>query len=60
MAEKKFMLDFSGNLKERNHLEDLGIDWKIILKWILNKLVEVWAGWLGLRLGTSCGLLLTV
>jgi hypothetical protein len=26
-----------GNLKERNHLEDLGIDWRIMLKWTLKK-----------------------
>jgi hypothetical protein len=25
------------NLKERDHLEDLGVDNKIILKWIFNK-----------------------
>ena len=26
-----------GNLKERDHLEDLGINWKIVLILILNK-----------------------
>jgi hypothetical protein len=26
-----------GNLKERDHLEDLGIDRRIILKWIFKK-----------------------
>jgi hypothetical protein len=26
-----------GNLKERDHLEDPGIDWRTILKWILRK-----------------------
>jgi hypothetical protein len=25
-----------GNLNERGHLEDLGIDGRIIVKWILN------------------------
>jgi hypothetical protein len=24
-----------GNLKERDHLEDLSIDWSIIIKWVL-------------------------
>jgi len=24
-----------GNMNSRQHLEDLGIDWKIILEWIL-------------------------
>jgi hypothetical protein len=23
-----------GNLRERNHFEDIGVDWRIILKWI--------------------------
>jgi hypothetical protein len=27
---------FVGNLRERSHLKDLGIDGRIILKWILN------------------------
>jgi hypothetical protein len=31
-----------GNLRERDHLEDLGIDGRIILKWILKK----YDGWI--------------
>jgi len=32
-----------GNLRERDHLEDAGLDGKIILSWILRKWdVEVW------------------
>ena len=28
-----------GNLWERGHLEDLGVDERIILKWVFNKCV---------------------
>jgi hypothetical protein len=28
---------FCGNLKERSHFEDLGIDWRIILRWMVKK-----------------------
>ena len=38
MREQKMHTDFLlGNLRERDHLEDLGIGGRIILKWILNK-----------------------
>jgi len=33
------------NLKGRNHSEDLGVDWRIILEWILGKLGgKMWTG----------------
>jgi hypothetical protein len=40
-------------LKQRDHSEDLGVDGKIILEWLLGK---VWAGCVCLGIGTSeCG-----
>jgi hypothetical protein len=45
---------WSGNLRGRDHSEDLGIDGRMILKWILNKLV--WFGfiWLGIWTSGDC------
>jgi len=46
------------NLRERDHLEDLGVDNKIILKWIFNKWNGgVWTGLIWLRIGIGAGLL---
>jgi hypothetical protein len=46
------------NLKVRDHLEDLGVDGKIILEWILGKYGErVWNRFVWLRTETGCGLL---
>jgi hypothetical protein len=40
-------------LRERGHLEDLGIDWMIILKRIFKTwYVEAWTGLIWLRIGT--------
>ena len=36
-----------GNLRDRDHLEDIGIDRRIILEWILEKLVgRIWTGFI--------------
>jgi hypothetical protein len=45
------------NLKGRDHLEDLGIDGRI-LEWILGKQGgKVWNGFIWLRIGNNIGLL---
>jgi len=45
-----------GNLKERNHLGDPGVDGGIILRWNLRKWdVVVWTGSSWLRKGTGGG-----
>jgi hypothetical protein len=45
-----------GNLRERDHLGDPGVDWRIILRWIFrNWDVGVWNGSSWLRIGTGSG-----
>ena len=45
-----------GNLKERHHLGDPGVDGRIILRWIFRKWdVGVWNGSSWLRIGTGGG-----
>jgi len=45
-----------GDLRVRDHLEDLGVDGRIILKWIFDKWVrEAWTGLSWLRIGTVGG-----
>ena len=47
-----------GKLMERVHLEDPGLDGKIILRWIFRKGVAgEWTGLTWLRIGTDGGLL---
>jgi hypothetical protein len=45
-----------GNLKERDHLKDQGLDGRIILRWIFRKRdVRTWTGSSWLRIGTGGG-----
>ena len=49
---------WKGNWKEGEHLEDLGEEGRIMLKWILRKWVgRAWNGFSRLRMGISGGLL---
>ena len=47
-----------GKLMERNHLEDPGLDGKIILRWIFRKVVAgEWTRFMWLRIGIYDGFL---
>jgi hypothetical protein len=48
------------NLREGDHLKDPGVDRRIILKWIFERLGEgAQTGLIWLRIGIGCGLLCT-
>jgi hypothetical protein len=45
-----------GNLRERDHLEDPGVDERIIIRWIFRRCdVEAWTESSWLRIGTGSG-----
>ena len=42
-----------GKVRERENLENTGVDERVIIKWILRKSIEkMWTGLIWLRLGT--------
>jgi hypothetical protein len=57
MGERRGVCRFWwGKLREREHLEDPGVDERIILRWIFRKWdVVVWTGSTWLRIGTVGG-----
>jgi hypothetical protein len=57
MGEERHVQCFGGEtLRERDNLGDLGVDWRIILRWIFGKRdVGVWTGLSWLWIETSGG-----
>jgi hypothetical protein len=49
---------FWGNLREREHFEDLVVDRRVILKWILKNWYRAWTELFWLMMWTGGGLLL--
>ena len=57
-GEERHIQGFGYETVERDHLEDTGVDERIILRCIFRKWDEVeWAGSIWLRIGTGGGLL---
>jgi hypothetical protein len=47
-----------GDLRERDYLEEISVDGRIILRWVFKKWnVGTWTGLFWLRIGTGGGLL---
>jgi hypothetical protein len=45
-----------GNLRKRHHLEELGVDGRIVLRWIFRMWDgRAWTGLIWLRIGTGGG-----
>jgi hypothetical protein len=58
MGEEVYTGFWWGNLRERDHLQDPGVDGRIIIRWFVRKWdVGVWTGSRCLRIWTGGGLL---
>ena len=58
VASKSHTEFYWKNLREGDHLEDVGVDGRIILKWIFEKFDGgARTGWIWLRIGTGDALL---
>jgi hypothetical protein len=52
--QERCIQSFGENLRKGEPLEDLGVDGRKLLKWILNKGGgEAWTGYIWLRIGTG-------
>jgi hypothetical protein len=54
--QERCVQGFGGKAREREHFEDLGVDRRLILKWLLREWDE-WTGFISFRIGTGGGLL---
>ena len=53
-GEEMYIQGFGGEPREIGHLEDTGVDGRIILRWIFRKWdVGLWTGSMWLRIGTG-------